>query len=565
MSLLALMLLLLCPAPADEVVVREGLGQRADTWVSRMVPLGFSGTVLLAKDGEVLLAKAYGEADRTRGVPARIDTLWPLGSISKHFTAAAILKLQMEGELSVFDRLDELFDDVPADKGAITLHHLLTHQSGLPEASGAGDRAATAEEKLAHAWRTGLVFPPGMGAGYSNLGYNVLAAVVERVAGKPFEEYLREHVLQPAGMTDTAMSLGGWDDERVARGMIDGVDRGRLDDDFEGRPPWFLYGAGGLQSTVWDMYRWSEGLRAHTVLDQDTLAAMTTPHVQRGPGSGTGYGCGVSATPRGGTMIGHNGSDDVFMADWRLYFEDGVTLFTASNHADVYCEIVSDAVLRMTFGGDVPLPPEVVPLPDEALAAYAGTWTAPEGGTLTLDPRGTGLLLSSPDASGARLVHPVPGFQQERREGLLRSTRSAFLQAAKRDFASLHGLIDPYAPADEFEADHGDMLDHWAGQLGPLEDVTTVPGRNRFGEIAVVAVLHFARGEQMIEYSFGDREVGSIRLLRELPARQIQPLSPIEFVAFDAETGERFQVEFELDGEGTPVGLRLGGVTAARD
>ncbi len=554
---------LAAPVPADTEVIAGELGGQIDRWVSRMVPLGFSGGVLLSRDGEVLLARAYGDADRTTGQPASIDTLWPIGSISKHFTAAAVLKLQSQGKLSVSDRLDALLpaewlQGVPRHMGQITVHQLLTHTAGFPESSGMATPRHSAAEQVRHAFRTGLDFAPGTEAGYSNIGYGVLAAVVEVVSGKPFEQTLRETVLVPAGMTDTAIRSMAWDDGRVARGMIDGQDRGRLDTDWPATP-WWLLGAGGVQTTLWDMHRWSQGLRDHTVLDPEAFAAMTTAHVREGPGMSTGYGCGVFDTPRHTTMIGHNGSDDVFAADWRHYVQDGVTVFVTSNHADVYADVVSAAVTRMAFGMSVPLPPQVSPLAAEDLARYDGDWLLDDGGMITVQSRGSGLLVSSGDAAGARLVHPLPSWQRETREQLLKLLGAAWQQATEGDFASLHGLVAPYAPRNDFEDQHQAMLDHWSSELGALEHLSTLPGRNRFGEIAIIARLTHERGEVMIEFSFGQDEVGAIRFLSEVPARLVQPLSASEFVAYDPATDERWPVDFRLDDDGAPVALMLNG------
>lgn len=554
---------LTAPVPADSEVIAGELGGQIDRWVSRMVPLGFSGGVLLSRDGEVLLARAYGDADRTTGQPAGIDTLWPIGSISKHFTAAAVLQLQSQGKLSVSDRLDallpsELFEGVPRPMGAITVHQLLTHTAGFPESSGFSSQRATAAEQLRHAFRTGLDFAPGTESGYSNIGYGVLAAVVEVVSGKPFEQYLRNEVFVPAGMTDTGIRSVAWDDARVARGMIDGQDEGRVDGEWTGAP-WGLLGAGGVQTTLWDMHRWSQGLRNHSVLDGETFAAMTTPHMREGPGMSTGYGCVVFDTPRNTTMIGHNGSNDVFAADWRHYLQDGVTVFVTSNHADVYADVVSAAVTRMAFGMSVPLPPQVSPLPAQDLARYDGDWLLDDGGTITVQSRGSGLLVSSVDAAGARLVHPLPSWQRETREQLLKLLGAGWQQALERDFASLHGLIDAYAPQREFEEQHQTMLDDWSAELGAIEHISTLPGRNRFGEIAVIVQLAHERGEIMLEYSFGQDGVGAIRFLSEVPARLVQPLSPTEFVAYDPETDERWQVKFRLSDDGAPVELMMNG------
>lgn len=565
-ALLLSCLLALAPAgtarPADEAVIVGPVGRRAHAWVSSVVPHGFSGAVLLAREGRTLLLAAYGEADRTRHVPARTDTLWPIGSISKHFTAAAVMLLVQRGELALDDTLGDLLDDVPAPYAAISLHQLLSHQAGWPESSLAGEPPDSAAACLAHAFRTGLDFEPGTGLGYSNLGYGVLAALVETVAGQPFEAFLREQLLVPAGMVDTAIRALDWDDGRVARGMIDGRDRGRLDAGL-GEAPWWLLGAGGVQTTVADMAAWTAALSSGAPLSAASVATMTSVQAPFGDGAGMGYGCGVFPTPRGTTIIGHNGSDDVFSADWKHDLDEDLTLFVAANHADVYADVISDAVWRIALGDDPAPAPAVVVLPAEQLAERAGRWELEGGGRVTTVVRGDGLLVSSDDARGAGLVHPVPAGLEERRQGLLLLTRVAFQEALDGDFERLHLVLDRHAPASVFAEEHAGMLAGWADELGPLEALDTIPGRNRFGEIAVVVVFDHARGRRLVEYSFGEDDVGSVRLLPDVPARLVQPTGPGACVAWDPAEGRAWTLDFELDGDGRPAALLLRDVDGA--
>lgn len=559
MSLLALAPLVFAqaaaPTPAAAPLDAPALAERLAVYLDRLEPLGFSGAFLVAREGEVLCARSYGLANRAAGVPVTSDTVFPLGSITKHFTAAAILRLEMDGLLSVEDPLELYFDDLPPGRNAITIHQLLCHTSGLPEAAGNVAEATGPEDFVRRCLRNELAFPPGRGRGYSNLGYGVLAALVELLSDQPYEAYLREALFLPAGMERTGSHLPEWGPDALAHGYIDGRDAGTL---LDGRRiDWGIRGAGGLMSTAHDMLRWDRALDEETVLDAAAIEKMTTVHSGR-DGRGMGYGCGIRPTPAGTRRIGHDGSNDVFSAEFSRYPDDGLYVFAAGTNADVYAFDVTPRIERMLFGQEVPLPPAVVALAPEELALHAGVWElADGGGSIEVRVLDGALTLASADPRAAALLHPVRADQVARREGLLASVEAGFRSALEGDLAPLHRLLDPYAPADEFAERLAGLLDAWLEALGEALEVRAVPGRNRFGEVAVVAEVRFEGGVRRIEYSFGPDEVGSIRLLDAFPARVVLPLGDGAFGAYDAEADLTWKVEFLPDERGRPAVLLL--------
>ena len=200
---LALVLALggLSPAAAqDRPVVNGDTGRTLDEYLSRLERFGYSGGALAVRGKDVLLMKAYGLADRARGVPLTTGSVYSLGSITKQFTAAAILTLEMQGKLSVTDPVSKYLDGVPADKAAITLHHLLTHSSGLASDFSPTDFDPVGrDEYVRRAVQSSLLFKPGEGYEYSNAGYSLLAAIVEKVSGQPYEVYLTETGAETGG------------------------------------------------------------------------------------------------------------------------------------------------------------------------------------------------------------------------------------------------------------------------------------------------------------------------------------------------------------------------------
>lgn len=151
---------------------------------------GFSGAVLIAQMGAVVFEGGYGVSNENTGAPITADTVFDCGSLSKQFTAAAVLALEETGDLGVNDRLSHFFADVPSDKADITLHQLLTHSSGLPAYVYDGDFVETDRgQALQLAFAAELESPPGSRYLYSDTGYGLLAIVVEKVSGQPFQTF----------------------------------------------------------------------------------------------------------------------------------------------------------------------------------------------------------------------------------------------------------------------------------------------------------------------------------------------------------------------------------------
>jgi CubicO group peptidase (beta-lactamase class C family) len=289
---------ILAPARAADA----DLGRKLDQYLGRLEKLGFSGTVLVAKDGKVVLEKGYGLADRERRIPMAADSVISIGSITKQFTAAAILKLEMQGKLRVEESIGRFFPTAPAEKAAITIHQLLTHTAGLDSDYGPSDyEAVSRDEILRRVFAAPLRSAPGKEHFYSNAGYSLLAAIVEIVAGQSYERFVRENLFEPAGMHATGYKLPKWRDGQVAHGYRDGQDWGTILDKpwAEDGPYWNLRGNGGIHSTAGDMYRWHVALEGEAILSKAAKEKFFKPHVAEGPGaSPTTPTAGPSSRPR---------------------------------------------------------------------------------------------------------------------------------------------------------------------------------------------------------------------------------------------------------------------------
>jgi CubicO group peptidase (beta-lactamase class C family) len=360
---------------AETVAGEEG--RKIDAWLSERAKDGFSGVVLAARDGKLLLAKGYGLADREAGIPFRPDTVVSIGSVTKQFTAAAILKLEMDGKLAVQDPITKFYADVPADKRAITLHHLLTHTAGL-ESDFAGDYDAVDRDAyVALILGSKLRSEPGGPYHYANSGYSLLAAVVEKASGIPYETYLREKLLLPAGMKETGYKQPVWPAPRVAIGYRDKERWGTILEKkwLADGPGWALRGNGGIHTTLADLVRWERVLEGEGgVLSPGARRKMFTAWTPEGPAGESfyGYGWAMFETPRGGRLIAHDGGNRIFSFDFRRYLDDGLLVLTFSNTSEVKAFRMTEDVARLALA----LPPRSDPAQAVASAGPLD-WTKP--------------------------------------------------------------------------------------------------------------------------------------------------------------------------------------------
>ncbi|HUP42744.1 MAG TPA: serine hydrolase domain-containing protein [Thermoanaerobaculia bacterium] len=496
------------PAPSAE---------RLDAYLSRLETLGFSGAVIVDHEGEVVLRKGYGLADRESRRPYTPETVQTHGSITKQVTAAAILLLESRGELSVDDLLGEHFDAVPADKRGITLHHLLTHTAGFPGGIGPDRQPIGADAFVELALAAPLEVEPGAEFRYSNVGYSLLGIVVERVSGRGYEELVREELLLPAGLAETGYLLPTLDERRLAVGYDGGERWGRV----HGRgwredgPGWNLRANGGLHTTVDDMRRWLAVLRGEGPLPAAAVERWTTGHVDTGDESFRyGYGWMVAETELG-RAVAHNGGNGVFSAFFVWLPETELFLYIHGNSSLFYPADMLDSLLGALFDSGFELPPAVAAEEDvepARAAAREGEYRV-EGGRLTLTADDVRLLAA---VSGQPVLDAVLGHDPARRErfaGLNAKAAEAMrrLRAGREDaFAGLVGEgEDAVAPARRMLARIQSR-----GELRSLElvgSVANVPGTRFADDGPWTTFFRAEHGGETYTWSVLWREDGSYR------------------------------------------------------
>jgi CubicO group peptidase (beta-lactamase class C family) len=293
---------------------------RLDKLLTQYERDGFSGTVLVAKNGRVLLHRGYGVADRERGIRNDTKTLFEVASLSKTFTAAALLDLESRGVLKSDDALSKHLGEFPPDKAAATIHHLATHTGGLvgegTELAYGNDREAFVES-VKNAPRESA---PGERYRYTNAGYSMLAAVVEVASGESFEANVQK-LIERAGLHDTYF-----------RGAVPESVLPRIAKGYRGTPPnesvpppfqWGVRGSGGMVMTVGDLYRWHLALHGGRVLGARALATMFYPWPEEG------YGWHV--TPE---LISKGGGMPEYASQLLFYPKEGVVIVWASNNLE---------------------------------------------------------------------------------------------------------------------------------------------------------------------------------------------------------------------------------------
>lgn len=345
---------------------------------------GFTGGVAVSRKGEILLHAGFGERVPGTRDPVKADTVSTVGSITKQFTAAAVLTLQEAKKLSVNDTLAQWFDHVPVDKQGITIHQLLSHSAGFAPAIGPDNERIGRDDFIEQALDSELLFEPGSGYEYSNVGFSLAAAIVELASGMEYEQYLYEHLFKPAQMQETGYVMPSWPQNRIAHGREhDGSDWGTVLKFAVGQdgPGWHLVGNGGIHSTPMDMVRWHRALQSDKILSAQSKDMLYGRHVEEPGGTWYGYGWSTEPTPWG-DMVAHNGGNPYYFADYLRFLDDDVVIYYWTTSRERRFNDLARSLAQIVFSAEAPpLPPAQAPLivagDHESDHALANKWRLP--------------------------------------------------------------------------------------------------------------------------------------------------------------------------------------------
>ena len=338
----------------------------------------FMGSVLVARGNEVIFSKGYGSADLEWDVPNSPSTKFRLGSVTKQFTAASILLLEERGKLSVNDPVKKYMPDAPAAWDNITIKHLLTHTSGIPNFTSFPDYpklepfTTTTAQLVARFRDKPLDFAPGEKWNYSNSGYVLLTYLLEKVTGGTYETFVRENILTPLGMKDSGVDSNAEVIHHRASGYV--FQKGRFEN------AGFInmtvpQGAGALYSTTEDLLKWEQGLFGGKLLKPASLEKMTTPFKNN-------YAFGLTVTTTGGhKRIEHGGGIEGFNTDLTYYPDDKMTVVVLSNVNGNAPGEIAGKLAALARGDAVKMPNErkEITLDPKLLNRYVGAYQMANG------------------------------------------------------------------------------------------------------------------------------------------------------------------------------------------
>lgn len=350
----------------------QDFATKADAYVQSWVrDRQFRGAVLVAQDGQPTFRKAYGKANDEWDIPNTPDTKFRLGSITKQFTAVAILQLAEKGKLKLDDPIKIYYPDAPAAWDRVTIHHLLNHTSGIPSYTDLpGFMAQRSQNPLKPAeivkltQNRPLEFQPGEGYKYNNTGYILLGVVIEKASGQSYATYIQKNLLEPLGMRDSGYDLSAPIIKKRASGyQPDGTNAPFIDMTLP-------YAAGSLYSTVDDLLKWEQAMYTEKLISKASFEKMTTP------GKGEyGYGI-VSQTLFGKKAHGHGGGINGFNTMMLRFPDQKVTTIVFANQNGPAAEQIARDLARLHFGEDVQPRPAYteIKLPAKTIDSLAGRY-----------------------------------------------------------------------------------------------------------------------------------------------------------------------------------------------
>ncbi|CAN5556699.1 hypothetical protein BH18ACI1_BH18ACI1_20820 [soil metagenome] len=364
---------------AQNLTPNQTIVAKADEYMNAAEKIdGFSGAVLVARDGQPVFSKAYGMANYELDVPNKPQTVYRIGSITKQFTSMAIMMLQERGKLNVNDSICKHLSDCPETWKPIAVRNLLTHTSGiinygeLPEFRNPATLINNAETIITLLKNKPLEFAPGEKFAYSNSGYILLGMIVERTSGKDYDVFLQENIFVPLGMKNTGENGSIRIVKNRASGYFrqaDTISNAAL---FSMRVAW---SAGSMFSTTEDLLLWDKALYTEKLVSRKSLDEMFIPFRDFLPGTGYAYGWMIGKQ-FDRQVMSHSGHVAGFSSSIIRFPADHVTVIVLSNNINAPSVSIGNALAAIVFGASYKSPNErkTIALEPQALEKYAGQY-----------------------------------------------------------------------------------------------------------------------------------------------------------------------------------------------
>jgi CubicO group peptidase (beta-lactamase class C family) len=392
--LVALLLLSFTSARAQD---GAAFSAKLDEHLKEAARQGFSGAALISRDGKIIFARGYGLANRELDVPNTAQTKFRLGSITKQFTAVAILLLAERGKLGVQDSVCKFVENCPPAWSPVTIHHLLSHTGGVPSFTGAPDylpkmmMPETVASMIGRFKDKPLEFAPGEKYNYSNSGYFLLGYVIEKAGGEPYDVFLQKNIFDPLKLTNTGYDRHATILKNRATGYSRGPGGAPVNSAFiDMSQP---YAAGSLYSTVEDLFAWNEALFSGKLLSPKSFEQMITPVKNN-----YGYGIGTS-TMFNRKVISHGGGINGFNTTLMRFPEEKLTVTVLRNvdFGDPNPGRIAQGMVAIVLGEKIEQAREraVAKIDLKVYDAYVGEYELVPNFTLTVTREGDRLMVQA--------------------------------------------------------------------------------------------------------------------------------------------------------------------------
>jgi CubicO group peptidase (beta-lactamase class C family) len=556
----AALLLACAPVAAAGVPTR---GDSLQIWGDALAAFGFSGQVLVAEGDSLLLSRSCGSADDD-GHPVGYATGFAVGSVTKSVTAALVVMLAERGTLSLDEPLERHLPGVPADKRAITLRQLLTHTSGLPmDAEGVyalDPRDAVLRATLAEP----LAAAPGARFGYSNAGFQLLAAVCENATGVPLPRLADSLLFTPLRMRDTGLGSAYG---RSVRDGADGRNEWKWLPGFRAwRQTWAGSGAGDLVTTARDLWRWARALQGDGPLSPAAIDTLIARRAGVAGGASYGFGLWRPAPSAGADVVSLGGDIPGYHALVWLESRPGGRIVVVVSAGERWGRglpvlAVNRTLWRIARGAAAPLPPAPAIWPADRLRSLAGTWSVAPDGRFTLTPDGPGLRLEMAGPEGIALAYGADTLEhRELPEGRAADILRAV--AAHDDSALAAALLPVERGAWTSVLREGlAKVERERGPVGQLVIDGTVPQPWLEGGMRTYVRLVTRRGEREVSLAWLRGGLIDVTFDEDRPAPVILPVAPLAeggLAAWDLVEGTLVRIQPFADERGEP-GLKLTG------
>lgn len=329
------------------------LHAKIDSYLTNATKNGFSGAISVVKNGKLIINKGYGVANKETKTLNNSNTIFDIGSNTKQFTAAAILKLVELDKLKLTDPLSTFFKNLPIDKQQITIHQLLSHSAGFIDAIGRDFTKTSQKDFFEKLFSSKLLSNPGEKYSYSNTGYSILGRIIEIVSEQSYEAFINKYLFKPAGMKQTGYLLPKWNTKRISRSY----NRGVLESEStiiryqkDGKVNWHLKANGGINSTQNDMLLWYKALKSNRILSKESLKKLTASHIKYTNGKykyAYAYGWTVRILENKMKRLSHNGSNGAYSHTVIWFPKEDTFIVYATNANSSKVEFAAYAVTKI--------------------------------------------------------------------------------------------------------------------------------------------------------------------------------------------------------------------------